>query len=268
MSTGNPFTSPKTALITGASSGIGLELAHLFARDGYKLVLLARSRAALQQLAADLQSRYNIIVRIETKDLAHPGTPFELFRDLQEAGILVDVLVNNAGFGVAGAFSETDWSIEAEMIQVNITALAALTKLFLPQIRAREGKLMNVASTAAFQPGPFMAMYYASKAFVLSFTEALSEELRDTGVTVTCLCPGPVKTDFQARAYLAGTKMGESPLLVDVKDVARIGYEGMKAGKRLVIPGWKNRAVMEGLRVAPRGTVLKAVRRLQEKKRE
>lgn len=268
MSTGNPFTSPKTALITGASSGIGLELAREFARDGYQLVLVARQRAVLQQLGNELQTSHGITVRIEPKDLAHPAAPFELFRDLQEAGILLDVLVNNAGFGVAGAFSETDWNTEVEMLQVNITALACLTKLFLPQIRAREGKLMNVASTAAFQPGPFMAMYFASKAFVLSFTEALSEELRGTGVTVTCLCPGPVKTNFQARAYLAGTKMVDSPLLVDVKDVARIGYEGMKQGKRLVIPGWKNRAVMEGLRLTPRGTVLKAVRHLQEKKRK
>ena len=135
-------------------------------------------------------------------------------------------------------------------MQVNMVAVAHLTKLFLPQIRAREGKILNVASTAAFQPGPFMAVYYASKAFVLHFSEALAEELRGSGVGVTCLCPGPVKTNFQARAYITDTPMANSPLLVDVREVARVGYEGMKAGKRVVIPGWKNRLGVEMLRLS------------------
>jgi short-subunit dehydrogenase len=152
------------------------------------------------------------------------------------------------------------------MMQVNMVALTHLTKLFLPQIRAREGMIMNVASTAAFQPGPFMAVYYASKAYVLSFTEALAEELRGTGVKVSCLCPGPVKTGFQKRAHLEGTAMINSPLQVDVREVARIGYEGLKKGKRIVIPGWKNRAVMEMLRFSPRELVTKVARKLQEKK--
>ena len=266
MSTSNPFFAPKTALITGASSGIGLELAHLFARDGYRLVLLARNRNTLRQLGDDLQSRYSITVRIAPKDLSHPATPVELYQELQETGIVLDVLVNNAGFGGAGPFVSTDWNHEAEMMQVNIVALTHLAKLFLPQIRAREGKIMNVASTAAFQPGPFMAVYYASKAYVLSFSEALAEELSGTGVTVTCLCPGPVKTNFQRRAYLEGTAMINSPLLVDVREVARVGYEGMKQGKRLVIPGWKNRVGVEMLRISPRAVVTKVVRKLQEKK--
>lgn len=266
MSTSNPFFAPKTALITGASSGIGLELAHLFARDGYRLVLVARNRSTLRQLGDDLQSRYSITVRIEPKDLAHPATPAELYQDLQESGIVLDVLVNNAGFGGAGAFVSTDWNHEAEMMQVNMVALTHLTKLFLPQIRAREGMIMNVASTAAFQPGPFMAVYYASKAYVLSFTEALAEELRGTGVKVSCLCPGPVKTNFQKRAYLEGTAMINSPLTVDVREVARVAYEGLKQGKRVVIPGWKNRVGVELLRISPRETVTKVVRKLQEKK--
>ena len=215
-------------------------------------MLVARNRSTLRQLGDDLQSRYSITVRIEPKDLAHPATPGELYQELQEAGIVLDVLVNNAGFGGGGAFLNTDWNHEAEMMQVNMVALTHLTKLFLPQIRAREGKILNVASTAAFQPGPFMAVYYASKAYVLSFTEALAEELRGTGVTVTCLCPGPVKTNFQKRAYLEGTAMVNSPLLVDVREVARIGYEGMKQGKRVVIPGWKNRVGVEMLRISPR----------------
>jgi len=136
----------------------------------------------------------------------------------------------------------------------------------LPQIRARQGKVLNVASTAAFQPGPFMAVYYATKAYLLSFTEALAEELEGTGVTVTCLCPGPVKTNFQRRAYLEGTRVVNSPLFVDVRDVARIGYEGMNRGKRIVIPGWKNRVGVEMLRISPRATVTKVVRKIQEKK--
>ena len=266
MSARNPFFAPKTALITGASSGIGLELAHLFAQDGYRLVLVARNRGALRLLGDDLQSRYGITVRIAPKDLAHPASPDELYHELQESGIMLDVLVNNAGFGAAGAFLKTNWNDESEMIQVNITALTHLTKLFLPQIRAREGKLLNVASTAAFQPGPFMSIYYASKAYVLSFSEALAEEMIGTGVTVTCLCPGPVRTNFQKRAYLQGTAMMNSPLTVDVREVARVGYEGMKQGKRIVIPGWRNRLLAEGVRLAPRNLLTRVVRRLQEKK--
>ena len=266
MSTSAPFHAPKTALITGASSGIGLELAHLFARDGYRLVLLARNRNTLRQIGDDLQARYSITVRIAPKDLAHPASPDELYQELQEAGILLDVLVNNAGFGLAGPFAETNWTQEAEMMQVNVVAATHLTKLFLPQIRARQGKVLNVASTAAFQPGPFMAVYYATKAYLLSFSEALAEELDGSGVTVTCLCPGPVKTNFQKRAYLEGTGMMNSPLMVDVQEVARVGYEGMNRGTRLVIPGWKNRVGIQMLRLSPRAAVTKIVRKMQEKK--
>jgi short-subunit dehydrogenase len=266
VSTSNPFFAPKTALITGASSGIGLELAHLFARDGYRLVLVARSRGALRELGDDLQSRYSVTVRILPKDLAHPAAPNEIYQELQEAGIVLDVLVNNAGFGGGGAFLSTDWNNEAEMMQVNMVALTHLTKLFLPQIHAREGKLLNVASVAAFMAGPFMAVYYASKAYVLHFTEALAEELRGTGVTVTCLCPGPVKTNFQKRAHLGDTRLATSPLLVDVREVARVAYEGMKQGKRVVIPGWKNRFGVQMLRLSPREMVTKVVRKVQESK--
>ena len=263
MGASNPFFAPKTALITGASSGIGLELAHFFARDGYRLVLVARNRAALRELGDQLRSRYSIDVRISPKDLAHPAAPVELFQELREAGFVIDVLVNNAGFGGTGPFLQTDWNNEAEMIQVNIVALTHLTKLFLPQIRAREGKVMNVASVAAFLPGPFMNIYYATKAYVLSFSQALAEELSGTGTTVTCLCPGPVETGFQKRA---GTDAGtRSPLLVDVREVARAGYEGMKQGKRLVIPGWKNRLVVESLRLSPREMVTKMAAKMQKK---
>lgn len=266
VSASNPFLAPRTVLITGASSGIGLELAHLFAHDGYRLVLVARSRGALRELGDDLQSRYNVEVRVSPKDLAHPAAPGELYQELQEAGIVLDVLVNNAGFGGSGPFLKTDWNNEAEMLQVNLVALTHLTKLFLPQIRAREGKLLNVASVAGFLPGPYMAVYYATKAYVISFTEALAEELSGTGTTVTCLSPGPVQTNFQKRAHVGETNLLNSPLLVDVREVARAGYEGMKQGKRHVIPGWKNRLVVEMLRASPRSVTTKMVSRLHEKK--
>jgi short-subunit dehydrogenase len=268
VSASNPFLAPRTALITGASSGIGLELAHLFARDGYRLVLVARNRGALRELGDELQSRYSIQVRISPKDLAHPASPGELHQELQEAGIVLDVLVNNAGFGAAGPFLDTNWNDEAEMIQVNITALTHLTKLFLPQIRAREGKVMNVASVASFLPGPFMSIYYASKAYVLSFTEALAEELSGTGTTVTCLCPGPVVTGFQKRAGTGNAGVARGPLLLDVRDVARIGYEGMKQGKRIVIPGWKNAVLVQGLRGLPRRMVTKVVSGMNWKRKK
>jgi len=268
VSHGNAAQAPGTVLITGASSGIGLELARLFAKDGYQLVLVARSRAALHTLGEELQSRHNVTVRICPKDLAHPSAPVELCQELQEAGILLDVLVNNAGFGGSGPFLQTDWNNEAEMIQVNIVAVAHLTKLFLPQISARKGKLLNVGSVAAFMPGPYTAIYYASKAFVLHFTEALAEELSGTGTTVTCLCPGPVQTNFQKRAHTGGSSRANAPLSMDVREVALAGYEGMKQGKRLVIPGWKNRLLTGILRFTPRGTVARMVGRMYKSKKK
>jgi hypothetical protein len=259
--------SVKTALVTGASSGIGLELARLLAADRYRLVLVARNRAALQQIGEELQARHGIAVRISPKDLAHPSSPAELHRELREVGIAVDVLVNNAGFGGSGPFLQTDWQHEAEMIQVNIVALTHLTKLFLPQIHAHRGKVLNVGSVAAFLPGPYTAIYYASKAYVLHFSEALAEELSGSGVTVTCLSPGPVETGFQKRAHSGGSSRANAPLYMDVQEVARAGYEGMKLGKRIVIPGWKNRALTEVLRLVPRNTVTKTVGRMYKSKK-
>ena len=259
MNTSDPV--PKTALVTGASSGIGLELTRLFARDGYRLVLVARNRAALRELADELNSRFDTEVRVMPKDLSHPSTPAELYQELQEAEIAVDVLVNNAGFGGSGPFLQTDWSVEAEMIQVNIVAVVQLSKLFLPQIVARSGRLLNVGSVAGFLPGPYTAIYYASKAFVLHFTEALAEELSGTCVTVTCLCPGPVLTNFQKRAHGGGSSRANERLYMDVREVARLGYEGMKQGQRIVIPGWKNRLLTNVLRAVPRNTVTKMVGR-------
>jgi len=252
---------PRTVLITGASSGIGLELARLFAHDGYRLVLVARSRGALRAAADELHSRFGVEIRVVPKDLSHPAAPVELYQELQEAGVGVDVLVNNAGFGGSGPFVQTDWNVEAEMIQVNVVAVAHLTKLFLPQILARKGKLLNVGSVAGFLPGPYTAIYYASKAFILSFTEAMAEELRGTGATVTCFCPGPVATNFQKRAHTGGSSRANQRLVMDVREVALSGYEGMKQGKRMVMPGWKNRLMTTALRLVPRETVAKIVGR-------
>jgi hypothetical protein len=258
---------PRTALITGASSGIGLELARLFAGDGYRLVVVARNRGALRELADELYSRHRVEVRVVPKDLSHPSAPVELYQELQEAGVGVDVLVNNAGFGGSGPFLQTDWNHEAEMLQVNIVAVVHLSKLFLPQICAQKGKLLNVGSVAGFLPGPYTAIYYASKAFVLHFTEALAEELRGTGATVTCLCPGPVETNFQKRAHGGGSSRANQRLSMDVCEVARLGYEGMKAGKRVVIPGWKNRLLTNVLRAVPRDTVTRMVGRMYTAKK-
>ncbi len=263
----NPATFPvRTALITGASSGIGLELTRLFAADGYRLVLVARNRAALQQIGDELQRQHGVEVRICPKDLSHPAAPAEIFQELQETGVPIDVLVNNAGFGGSGPFIDTDWRHEAEMLQVNIVAVAQLTKLFLPQIRERRGKVLNVGSVAGFLPGPFTAVYYASKAFVLSFTEALAEELSGSGVTVTCLSPGPVETGFQKRAHTGGVSRANGPLYMAVEEVAREGYEGLKRGRRVVVPGWKPRLLTILLRLFPRTTVAKAVGQTYKKK--
>ena len=187
-----------TALVTGASAGLGAEFARLCAADGYDVVLVARSAPRLAALAASLASTYSVKARPLVADLSSPAAPPEIFA--QMSGTPVDLLINNAGFGVRGAYAETDWARESSLMQVNMVSLAHLTKLFLPEmLRRRSGRILNVASTAAFVPGPFMAVYYASKAFVLSFSEALSNEVEGTGVSVTVLCPGPTRTVDVAR---------------------------------------------------------------------
>jgi len=256
----------KIALITGASSGIGLELARKFAQEKYDLVLVARNRARLMEIGADFQKLYGIEVRISPKDLSHSKAPRELFDELTEAGVKIHTLVNNAGFGGYGEFATSDLQHELEMLQLNIVSLTELTKLFLPQIISAKGAVMNVASTAAFQPGPLMSVYYASKAYVLSFTEAIAEELAPRGVKVSALCPGPVPSGFQDRANLNGSPMLKSPAVLSAEEVARIGYEGLQNGKRVVIAGKLNQLGVQMLRLSPRGMVTKMVKRIQEKK--
>jgi len=258
-----------TALITGASSGIGWELVKLFAEDRQDLVLVARNRKKLDQIGRDLTGAFGIRVRVIAKDLANPKAPSEIAQELSSAGVSLDALVNNAGFGVYGAFSKTDGAKELEMLQVNVVGVTQLTKLFLPaMLERRSGKILNVASTAAFQPGPLMAVYYASKAYVLSFSEALSNELSGSGVTVTALCPGPTDTEFQKEAGLEGTRLFSNPFVRDARSVARAGYQGMISGKGIVIPGLSNQILAQAVRFAPRQLVTAISRSLQEQKSE
>jgi short-subunit dehydrogenase len=255
---------PSTALITGASGGIGYELAKLFARDSYNLVLVARSTERLTQLSTELEKAYKIRATVITADLARPGGPEQVLVATQKAGIEVDVLVNNAGFGQFGFYVETDLQEELGQIQLNIASLTHLTKLYVrPMVERRHGRILNVASTAAFQPGPLMAVYYATKAYVLSFSEALSNELHGTGVTVTCLCPGPTTTEFFKRASM---DMIKAPAM-DAKTVAEIGYRAMLKGKRTVIAGRLNWLLAQSTRFAPRTWTAAIARKIQEQRK-
>jgi uncharacterized protein len=240
------------AVITGASTGIGRELALICARDGYDLVLIARSQSVLEQLASDIYASTGRTARVIAKDLSHPSASTEVFYQLNNSDPHVDALINNAGFGLVGRFWELDTNEQVEMINLNILALTHLTRLLLPaMIARRQGRVLNVASTAAFQPGPLMTVYYASKAYVVSFSEALHNECRGTGVTVTVLCPGPTKTEFQRRAHATTTKLFESGRVMDASTVARIGFDAMQSGKPMAIAGRMNAAMAFLTRFAP-----------------
>jgi uncharacterized protein len=257
----------QTVLVTGASGGIGYELAKVFAAGGSDLVLVARSAGKLEELAGELRNRHGIGARVLAIDLARPGAADEVFGAMQEAGVHVDVLVNNAGFATYGPFLETDLQAELDEMQLNMVTLTHLTKRFLPgMVSRRWGGVLNVASTAAFQPGPLMAVYYATKAYVLSFSEALAEELRGTGVTVTVLAPGPTATGFQDRAAMAESKLFSSLKVADAAGVARAGYEGFRAGRRIVIPGLANRLLAQSYRLTPRALTTRVVRSMQERR--
>ncbi len=258
------LNNPRTALITGSSSGIGYELARLFAKDLYNLVIVARDRARLDRIASDFQNEFGVKVKVLAKDLSHYSASREIFSELKQESIKVDVLVNNAGFGTYGFFAETSLQNELEMMQVNMVSLTELTKLFLPNmIQKKSGKIMNVASTAAFEPGPLMAVYYATKAYVLSFSEALANELKGTGVTVTALCPGITRSGFQKRAEMESSRLAQR-WLMSAEKVAKIGYRGLMRNKTVVIPGLRHKALAFIVRFFPRNFVTQAVRRVQE----
>ncbi len=254
-----------TALVTGGSGGIGLELAKVLARNGFDLVLVARKRDTLEAAAGQLEGKFDVRVHVFAADLRRREAPQEIFDFLQNENIPIEVLVNNAGFGLGGEFSETAVQRELDMIQVNIAALTHLTKLFLaPMIKRRSGRVLNVASTAAFQPGPLMAVYYATKAYVLSFSEALSEELRNTEITVTALCPGPTDTDFADTAEMGSSRLFNTFGIADAADVAKYGFDAMMSGKRLAIPGIKNKILAQANRLAPRALSARLARIAQE----
>lgn len=258
--------SKRTALITGASGGIGYELAKLFAHEGHDLVLVARNADKLKEIAEDFQSRYKITVHIVPMNLANPESVNELYYYLQRNHLRVDYLVNNAGFGSHGAFHELSLAETLEMVQLNITTLTHLSHLFLKDMIARKfGGILNIGSTASFQPGPFMAVYYASKAYVLSLSEALATEAKGTGVHVSALCPGPTKTGFQERAGVQKTHLVKrTGLMMSVERVAKIGYHGFMKGKAVIVPGIGNKALMQGVRITPRKITRDIVKFLHE----
>jgi uncharacterized protein len=257
----------KTALITGASFGIGLELARIFAREGHNLVLVARSGDRLRQLAAELEKNSGARSLILAADLTEPAAPAYILDQTTRAGISVDFLVNNAGFGQYGFFAENDLDECLRQIQLNMTTLTHLTRLYLPEMIDRKfGYIMNVASTAAFQPGPLMAVYFATKAHVLHFSEALANELAGTGVTVTCLCPGPTATEFHKRANATAMNLLQFGTM-DARTVAEDGYRALMEGKPVIISGLKNWLIAQSVRFSPRRLVTAIARKAQESKR-
>jgi len=250
----------ETVLITGASSGIGLELAKCFAAEKSNLILVARNTSAMETLAAELRHEHGIEVHIITADLARPESAQMIFDELKGRGTVVDVLVNNAGFGLHGGFAELPLKRQMEMVQVNIAALVALTGLFLPgMIQQKRGGILNVGSVAGFLPGPNMAVYFATKAFVLSFSEALHEELRGSGVTVTDLCPGPTETNFFQTARSHRTRRMQVVKKMSAAKVAVAGHRAFRQGQCVNVPGVKNFLLAQLLRIFPRSAIRRTV---------
>lgn len=247
-------TAMRTAVVTGASGGIGYEFCHLLARDGYNLILVARNAQRLQEVAHELEERYQISANVLVQDLSMATASDVLAAEIRELGAPVHILVNNAGFGNYGPFSESKAGTNLDMLLTNIVALTRLTQLLLPQLIANQGKVMNVASLAAFQPVPLFAVYAATKAYVLSFSEALAEELRQSGVTVTALCPGITETGFQKRAGMENARAVQGRML-GARKVAEVGYRGMLRGNTVVVPGIKDKLMAAAVNIAPRRLV-------------
>jgi short-subunit dehydrogenase len=257
------------AIVTGASSGIGRELAELFARDGFDLILVARRRDALEQLARTLAERHGVSCDAFPADLTRRLEREHLAARIRTVDQHVDALVNNAGIGTHGYFHETALERELEIIELNIAAVTHLTKAVLPGMLARRrGRILNVSSVAAFQPGPLMAVYYASKAFVQSFSEALAEEVGGSGVTVTAVCPGPTITEFHSAAGIAATAPTVGAPTMTSREVAEAAYRGAARGKRVVVTGLRNKVVLLANRLLSRRRMTRIVRRLQERRRD
>jgi short-subunit dehydrogenase len=255
----SPVAGRGGALVTGASAGIGLALVHRLAADGWDLALTARNERALDAIAAEVSAKHGIRTVVVAADLAEPEAPSAIEGDLLANGFQVDFLANNAGFGTWGAFIDQSLDSQLDMLRVNVLALTELTHRFLGDMRQRgRGWVLNVASTAAFQSGPGMAVYYASKAYVLHFSEALEHELRGEGITVTALCPGPTVSEFQDRAGMTDSRVGANPLMMDSDTVADAGYRGALAGRAVVVPGLANWVGSWLPRFVPRSLTRKA----------
>ena len=246
-----------TALITGASNGIGLELAKIHASKGGDLVLVARNKLKLDKLKTELEKQFKVSVLTISKDLSLPNAAKEVYDETNKQNIQVDYLINNAGFGDFGMFAETDWNKELQMINLNITTLTLFTKLYLQDmVKRKSGKIMNVASTAAFQSGPTMAVYCATKAYVLSFSEAVSNEVKDKGITLTSLCPGATETGFQVAGAMEDSKLFKGKKLPTAKEVAEYSYASMIKGTTVAIHGMMNYIMSNSIRFIPRAAVL------------
>lgn len=249
-----------TVLITGASGGIGYELAKIFAKNGHDLVLIARNPDTLFAISEVLRNEHDIRVAAFARDLCDLQQIKEIYDAVKAEGIFVDFLINNAGVGDYGFFADSAWKKNEQMMQLNMSALTYMTYLFLQDMKQHgRGRIMNVASTAAFQPGPFMAIYYASKSYVLFFSEALHMELKKNDITVTTLCPGPTATHFQEAAQLSNSRLVKGKRLPDAASVAEYGFMAMMQGKRLAIPGFMNKVMAVAIRFLPRGVVLRLV---------
>ncbi|HXJ20195.1 MAG TPA: SDR family oxidoreductase [Polyangia bacterium] len=254
----------KTALITGASAGLGRELAQLFAADKHDVVLVARRRDQLEELATRLGTEQGVTASVIPADLADPASPARIVEELGRRNLTVDFLINNAGFGSTGRFVDRDLERELAMVQVNVTALVHLTGLLLPGMVARgSGRILNMGSTAGFQPGPFMATYYATKGFVNSWTEALAYELRGTGVTATVVCPGATDTEFGAISGNGTSRLFRMGAMA-AAPVARFAYRAMMAGKAVAVPGFRNKLGLQIQRVSTRGVTRAVAARLNQ----
>lgn len=260
----NAKSSRKTALVTGASGGIGQVIAEQFAKDRIDLVIVARNAQQLEANAAQWRQQYGVRVTAIARDLSEVGAAKKLADEVIGQGIKVNYLVNNAGYGSYGIFAESNLNYEVTMMRLNMEALTVLTKLFLPDIIRRRGKILNLASTASFQPGPFMAVYYATKAYVLSFSEAIAAELENTGVTVTALCPGPTASGFQDKAALHESALVKGKRLPSAQEVGVAGYRAMQRGRRVYIPGVMNWLLAQSVRFTPRRLVTAVVKQMSK----
>ena len=260
----------KTVLITGATKGIGYELTKLFVQDSYNLVLIARDKDKLESIKDVFSKKYpSIDILIIAKDLSKPNAAFEIFYEIEKKQIIIDVLVNNAGIGDFGKFYNEDLSKIAAIMQINMIALTELTRLFLDKMVMRQkGKILNVSSMAAFQPGPYMAVYYASKAYVQSFSEAIASELEGSGISITTLCPGPTKSGFQHEVGSEDSRLAKLNLLLSSEYVAKYGYKALHANKEVAIPGFINSSLRNTAKIIPRKTAIQVVKKLQRLNRK